>query len=111
VNLLTLEGQERVLDGEVHGEPRVHSRSVLRRICAIEDILIELGSEIPTEAMYLSLLLGNSEDNFVEFLHASFLALAVLLDFLHDRIIIWLRIRNVSESKDLLGLVPTRIGC
>ena len=105
MNLLSLEGQERVLDGEVHGEPRVHARSVLRRICAIEYILIELGCEIPTEAMYFSLLLGNSEDNFVELLHASILTLAVLLDFFHYRIIIWLRVRNVSKSKDLLGLV------
>jgi len=60
--------------------------------------------------MYLSLLLSNSEDNFVELLHASILTLAVLLDFFHYRIIIRLRIRNVSESKDLLRLVSARKG-
>ena len=105
MNLLALEGYERVLDGEVHGEPRVHTRSVLRWICAIEYILIELGSEVPAEAMYLSLLLSDREDDFVELLHASFLTLTVLLDFFHDLIIIWLRIRNVSESKHFLCLV------
>ncbi len=111
MNLLSLEGYERVLDWEVHGEPRVHTRSVLGWICAIEDILIELGSEIPSEAMYLSLLLSDSEDNFVELLHASFLTLTVLLDFFHDRIIIWLRIRNVPESKDFLCLVAAWKSC
>lgn len=83
----------------------MHAWSVLGWICAIEDVLIELGSEISAEAMYLCLLLCNSEDNFVELLHASILTLAVFLYFFHDRIIIRLRIRNVSESKDLLSLV------
>ena len=105
MKFLTLEGQDRVLDGEVHGEPRVHAWSVLRRVCAIKDVLIELSSEIPAEAMYLCLLLCNSKDNFVELLHASILTLAVFLDFFHYRIIIRLRIRNVSESEDLLCLV------
>ena len=69
VNLLALVTDEGYLNWEIHWEPTVHTRSVLRRIGAVKDVLVEFCSEITTETMYLSLFLLNSENNFIKLFH------------------------------------------
>jgi hypothetical protein len=52
--------------------------------------------------------LNHREDHFVEFLHGGIFTLPVISDFLHDNIIIWLRIGDVAEGKDFFGLISAR---
>lgn len=107
--LLSLICNDRVLDGEIHGEPRVHAGCVLRGVRAVKDFLVEFRCEVPTEAMNFTLLLLHCKGNAIIFFHAGLLTLTVTLDLLHYLVIVLLGIGQVPESEDRLGLVTAGI--
>ena len=108
MNILSFISVDGSLDWEVHWEPRVHTWSMLLRICTVKYVLVKFSSEVSTESVYLSLFLCYSENNLVKFFHTCFFSLAILLDFLHNSVIFWLRIRNVSKSEDFFCLIAAR---
>ena len=81
-DLLAFEGNDGLLDREVHREPAVHTWRVLGRICAIENVLVELRCEVSSEAMDLTLLLLDCEVNSIILAHAGAFSLPISLDLL-----------------------------
>ena len=61
LDLLTLAHDDRHPNREVEWEPRLHAWGVLARVDTVEDILVELGCEVASESMNLSLRLLHRE--------------------------------------------------
>ena len=61
LDLLTLAHDDWHPNREVEGEPRLHAWRVLAWIDTVEDILVELGGEVTSESVNLSLRLLHRE--------------------------------------------------
>ena len=91
-------------DREVEGEPRLHTRGVLARIDAVEDILVQLSSEITSEAMELLLSLFDHKVETAILPHALGGSLGQGLEFLS------IGVGQMAEGKDVLALKAARVG-
>lgn len=110
VHLLTLAGEERFFDGEVHGEPRMHAWGVLLGVGAVEDVLVELSGEVAPETMDLAEVLLHCEAHAIILLHARALTLSISLNLCAHLSVLRLDVWQVPERKDLLSLITTGEG-
>ncbi len=105
VEFLSFVRHEWHLNREVHRKPTVHTRSMLNRVGAVENVLIKFSGEVASKAMNLSLLLFNDELDAIEFFHRSIFSLAISLDFFLHFDIFLLGVRKMAERENLLWFV------
>ena len=90
-------------DREVQREPTLHAWSVLTRVNAVEDILVQLGREVASETMDLGLRLQYSERKIAVLAHRLVLSLLQIFQLL----LVW--VGQVAESEDVFGLGTTGV--
>jgi len=94
--MLVLVDDHRRANREVQGEPRLHSRCMLRGVDTVKDVLIELSREIASKSMNLRLVFLHSEGETTILTHRLVHTLRKVL----KRLLVG--IRQVTEGEHIL---------